>query len=301
MVNPAWFFSTLAQATAASIGFLIAFLAALYTARKSETQNNYRELMDQLQQTESDYKPVLRRMEKQLTGVTDFPVADGTIENACEIDLPQSDIENIAEEYNQSSAVKMWANLKRSQKLIDFLIVPQPNSKKSHHIQRLNESSKAMIDQINTAASAFEFLGDTSIDPLEPEEVRTKKVFPDIDDKESLVMKEKYPETNTFQSWETVLSNFRQQTVRAAMWTQNSDLTVNFEGFKDILDEILILFFIGVILPILFLFSWMPSWWPSISGWGLLIIEVIFILAVAYHAVVLFNTVKDILEFSNRI
>jgi hypothetical protein len=129
MVNPAWFFSTLAQATAASIGFLIAFLAALYTARKSETQNNYRELMDQLQQTESDYKPVLRRMEKQLTGVTDFPVADGTIENACEIDLPQSDIENIAEEYNQSSAVKMWANLKRSQKLIDFLIVPQPNSK----------------------------------------------------------------------------------------------------------------------------------------------------------------------------
>jgi hypothetical protein len=145
MVDPAWFFSTLAQATAASIGFLIAFLAALYTGRKNKTQGNYREFMSQLQQIEANYKPLLRRMEKQMTGVTDFPVADGTIEKACEIDLTQSEIEDIAEEYEQSTAVKMWANLNRSQKILDRLILPQPNNKKIEHITRLNETSKDML------------------------------------------------------------------------------------------------------------------------------------------------------------
>jgi hypothetical protein len=301
MVDPAWFFSTLAQATAASIGFLIAFLAALYTARKNKTQDNYREFMNQLQQIETNYKPLLRQMQKQLVGVTDFPVSDGTIEETCEIDLSQSKIEDIAEEYDQPTAVRMWANLNRSQKILDQIILPQPNNKKRCQLQRLNESSKAMIDQIDTAASAFELLGDTSIGHLEPEEVRNKEVFPEVVDDESVVVKGTYPKTDTFQSWETVLSEFRQQTVRAAMWTQNSELTVDFDEFKIALDQILTLFFIGVALPMLFLLSWVPDWWVTISGLTLIIIEIAFILAVSYHTVALFRTVKSILTYSNRV
>jgi hypothetical protein len=301
MVDPAWFFSTLAQATAASIGFLIAFLAALYTARKSKTQANYREFMTQLQKIEADYKPLLRRMEKQMTGITEFPVADGTIENACEIDIPQSEIENIAGEYDQPTAIKMWANLKRSQELLDRLVIPQPNNKQLQQVQRLNESSKAMFEQMNTAASAFEFLSDTSIGHLEPKEVREKDIFPEIESEEAVEMKGTYPETKTFQSWEAILSDFRQETVRAGMWTQNSELMVDFEEFKIVLDKILVLFFIGVILPILFLLSWFPDWWFSISGLALTIIEVIFVVLVSYHTVGLFNTVKSILNYSNKL
>lgn len=301
MVDPAWFFSTLAQATAASIGFLIAFLAALYTARKNKTQNNYREFMSQLQRIEANYRPLLYRMEKQLSGVTDFPVADGTIENACEIDLSQSEIEDIAEEYNQPTAVKMWANLKRSQELLGRLVIPQPNNKKLQQVQRLNESSKAMIEQIDTMASAVEFLGDTNIGQLSPRAARKKEIFPEVEDEKSVIKKSSYPKTNTFQAWETVLSEFRQQTVRAAMWTQNSELTVDFEEFKIALNQILTLFFIGVILPLILLLSWSPDWWFSLDGMPLAIIEIAFILSIGYYAIRLFRTVKGVLIHTNRI
>lgn len=43
MVEPAWFFSTLAQAVAASIGFVIAFTAAVYAARRGRFQQRLRD------------------------------------------------------------------------------------------------------------------------------------------------------------------------------------------------------------------------------------------------------------------
>jgi len=297
-VSPDWFFSTIAQASAASIGFLIAFIAAQYSSRKSKHQDNYNRLLDRLEEIEENYNPILGKMEDQLTGVTSFPSLDGGIDRAFDIDATQDDIEQVANQFSQSESVKVYANLKRSQKILNHLILPQPNSKKREHLRLLNDTSKYLSETLNQNGPAQGFLADTSIGTLTPKEVRNKDVFPDVHTRT-------YPgksdiQTKTMKSWGDLMKKYRQETVRASMMAQNSELVMNHKEYQILLNKILKFFFIGVIFPMLFLLAWAPDGFV-LSNFTISVIEVITILAISYQVLSLFGTVKSLINISSNL
>lgn len=59
MADPAWFFSTLAQSTAAIIGFIIAFSAVLYQLDRQRRERRTQELREELIDFEDEYDEVL--------------------------------------------------------------------------------------------------------------------------------------------------------------------------------------------------------------------------------------------------
>lgn len=179
-IDPAWFFSTLVQATAASIGFLIAFLAAQYSSRKDRMQDNYNSLIDHLEEMEETYSPILWQMEKQLTGIASFPSAGGGVDDAFEIDIGQDKIDNTCDGFGPSRIVKMFANIKRSRKILDEVILPQPHGIKKTYLRRLNETARGMAGQIERNGPAQKFFTDSNIGSLTPKEVREKEVFPEV-------------------------------------------------------------------------------------------------------------------------
>lgn len=297
-VSPEWFFSTIAQASAASIGFLIAFIAAQYSSRKNKHQENYNRLLDRLEEIEENYNPILGKLEDQLTGVTSFPSAGGGIDRAFEIDVSQDDIEQVANQFSQPEAVKVYANLKRSQKLLNNLILPQPNNKKKEQLRLLNETSKYLSETLNQNGPAQTFLSDTSIGTLTPDEVRNKNVFPNV-------LSRTYPgkpdiQTNTMKSWGDLMKKFRQETVRASMTAQNSELVMNHAEYRILLDRVVTFFFVGVIFPMLFLLAWSPRA-LILSDITIAAIEVVTILAVSYHVLQLFSAVKSLINISSNL
>jgi hypothetical protein len=300
-VDPAWFFSTIVQATAASIGFLIAFLAAQYSSRKDKVQDNHNSLIDHLEDMEEMYQPILWQMEKQLTGVATFPSAGGGVDSAFEIDIDQDEIEDISEGFSSSLVVKMFANLKRSQKILDEIILPQPHGIKKTYLRRLNETTREMAGQLETNGPAQDFFTDSNIGTLTPKEVREKEVFPDIDGTLYPGIFPSEVSTSTAQSWNQVLKKFRQDSARAAMKAQNTELNVDFETYQIVLKQIVNLFFVGLILPLPFLFSWAPGWWPSINGWLITGVQLAFTIAVSILAIRLFRSVRTIMSLSSKI
>lgn len=66
MIDPVWFFSTLAQATAASIGFVIAFSAALYSSRRSSRQERINRFKDDMRQYREEVEDVTEEMAQTL-------------------------------------------------------------------------------------------------------------------------------------------------------------------------------------------------------------------------------------------
>lgn len=293
-----WFFSTIAQASAASIGFLIAFIAAQYSSRKNKHQDNYNRLLDRLEEIEEDYNPILGKMEDQLTGVTNFPSHGGGIDSAFQIDATQDEIKQVANGFSQSEAVKVYANLKRSQKLLNSLILPQPNNKKKEYLRLLNNTSKYLSETLTKNGSAQSFLSDTSIGTLTANEVRNKDAFPDV-------ASQTYPgkteiQTKTMKSWKDILNKYRQETVRASMMAQDSELVTNHKEYAILLNQILRFFFVGVIFPMLFLLAWSPDGFvlPNVVVAG---IEIAIVFVISYQVQKLFRTVKSLINLSSNL
>jgi len=71
MVNPAWFYSTLAQSSAAIIGFIIAFTAVIHQLERQTRERRTQELREILSTFEEDYRIVL--MDLQFLMIETFP------------------------------------------------------------------------------------------------------------------------------------------------------------------------------------------------------------------------------------
>lgn len=106
------------------------------------------------------------------------------------------------------------------------------------------------------------------------------------------------------------------------MKAQNTELSMNFEGYQIVLRQIVHLFLVGVILPLPFLYSWPVSWWysiidnlmplsslfswvlswmPSAVDWLITFVEMAFTVVVGYLAIGLFRSVQTLMTLSNRI
>lgn len=75
MANAAWFFSTLAQSTAATVGFLIAFLASQYSVRRGRFRERAKQAEGDAQEFVRNYGHTFEEIQDELTRMnqTDDP------------------------------------------------------------------------------------------------------------------------------------------------------------------------------------------------------------------------------------
>ncbi|MFB6188991.1 MAG: hypothetical protein ABEI57_03835 [Halapricum sp.] len=73
MANSAWFFSTIAQAVAAAIGFVIAFTATVYSVRRTRFQGKLREFQSDVGAIHEDFGPAIDAFADYFREEHDFP------------------------------------------------------------------------------------------------------------------------------------------------------------------------------------------------------------------------------------
>ncbi len=296
MVSPEWFFSTLAQATAASIGFILAFVAVLYSARKSQTSNRKFRLMDHLQNIEREFDPVLGAVCDYLSEKGEF--SDEELKQSIKIDDSQEKIEEMTEKYQNPISAKLYANLIRTQDILNLIVTPQPNEVKRKHLQYLNSTTSEVVDIFSTEENIEELfeeltVEDTDSDNPAKDRISVSRIWVIEEWLEQNFVREK---SNTLIGWKHVLDELSHQTRRGGALAQGSDLLVSFDEYQHVLDQITVLFFIGVVLPMIFLLAEVPNWWPVLSGLSVTIVELSFLAAVSWYTYKLINSVSVLVE-----
>jgi len=297
MVAPEWFFSTLAQATAASIGFILALVAALYGARKSQTSNRKFRLMDHLQAVEEEFDPALEAMSDHLAAKGEFPVSGERIDQMKKIERDQDQLEKMAQHFQEPTAVKLYANLIRTQKILDHIVTPQPNRTKKQYLQYLNFTTTSMSETVGMAKNALVLFAELTDEDLDPDDPVREAIFPFIGETENwLEQNFAHERGNTLAGWKEILDELNHQTRRGGAMAQGSDIVVGFDEYQHVLDRILVLFFIGVVLPMSFLLAELPTWWPEVSGLTLTIIGILFLAAISWSTFKLINAVSTLVD-----
>jgi hypothetical protein len=282
-VSPDWFFSTLAQASAASIGFLLAFIAAIYSTRKSRVNDRTLRLLEHLSDTESEFDPLLDAMSRHISATAGIPVEGNGISEMKEINLNQEEIQEMAEGFDKPNTMVFYANLERAKKLMNLLVGPQPNNKKADQLAKLNETTNAMVENVGMAKNAMVLYSEVSEEEDIPDDYAREDIF------------------GSLAGWNEVLRNYRHQTVRGGQFAQNTDLVVDFKEFEIVLTSVKRLFVIGVILPMLFLLYDFPSWWVSISGLWLTALELAFVVVIGFLSWRLFSTVNQLIKLGDNL
>jgi hypothetical protein len=302
MVSPDWFFSTLAQATAASIGFILAFVAALYGARKSQTANRKFRLMDHLQEVEEEFDPTIEAMSDHLAAKGGFPVAGNIISQMKVIERDQDELEKMAQNFQNPTAVKLYANLIRTQKILDLIVTPQPNRTKEEYLQYLNFTTTEMSETVGKAKNALVLFAELTDEDSDPDDPARKAIFPLIEETENWLEQNFINEGgNTLAGWKHILNELNHQTRRGGAMAQGSDIVVTFEEYQHVLDRIMVLFFIGVVFPMTFLLAELPTWWPEISGLTLTAVEILFLIAISWNTFKLIGAVSTLIDAESNI
>lgn len=301
-VSPDWFFSTLAQASAASIGFLLAFIAAIYSTRKSRVNDRTLRLLEHLSGTESEFDPLLDAMSRHLSATAGIPVEGNGISEMKEVSLSQEEIQEMAEGFDKPNTMVFYANLERTKKLMNLLVGPQPNNKKADQLAKLNETTNAMVENVGKAKNAMVLYSEITEGEDIPDDYAREDIFGFIPEIENWLESEYSNEQGaTLAGWIEVLREFRHQTVRGGQFAQNTDLVVDFEEFEIVLTSVKRLFVIGVILPMLFLLYDFPSWWVSINGLWLTALELVFVVVIGFLTWRLFSTVNQLIKLGNNL
>lgn len=303
MVAPETFFSTLVQATAASIGFLLAFIAVLYSTRKSQTSNRKFRLIDHLKDVEEEFDPLLESIEEQLRAVGDFPATNSRIEKMKEIEIDQDELEELAGHFDHPRAVKLYANVVRTQKILNLIVTPQPNEKKSTYLSLLNFTTTDMADSVYYAKTALslvvEFSGDTESDP---DELMSESILPAKPAIDTWLDRNHIDESSeSLMSWQQVLQDLTHKTRRGGALAQGSDLVVDFTEYRYVIRRVGQLFFIGVIFPMLFLFIEFPAWWPRLTGMWMTGVQVALLAVIAYLVYGLIGSVAQLIDLESKI
>jgi len=301
-VPPDWFFSTLAQASAASIGFLLAFIAAIYSTRKSRVNDRTLRLLEHISEVETEYDPLLDAMSRHLAAKSGIPVEGGGMTKMKETDLNQDELEQLAEGYEKPNVRILYANLERTQKLLDFLVGPQPNNKKAEQLAKLNETTKAMAENVGKEKNAMVLYGEITEEDEIPDDYAREDIFEFIPEIENWLEAQYSNEQGaTLVGWGEVLRELRHQTVRGGQFAQNTDLVVDFEEFEIVLRQVKRLFVAGVILPMLFLLYDFPSWWITLRGLWLTAVEVAILIVIGILTWRLFGAVNTLINLGNNL
>ena len=106
MVDPAWFFSTLAQATATIIGFLIALAAVVYQLDKIEKRGKTRDLRNSYAEFRELYLPHFSLMSHHFLSLINERLPDDVAESES---LEERKDEILTQEFDMPHTICLWS------------------------------------------------------------------------------------------------------------------------------------------------------------------------------------------------
>ena len=138
MAKPAWFFSTLAQVTAAIVGFIVAFSAGLYPLERQRREDRTDRLRNALIDFRNEYFDVIRSL-SFVAGNGNVTTKDYLKDFTKDTEELQEEIENDSEQRGKDSAL-VWAHFHRIQELIDKIDAEHDFLLTSEELDTLQES-----------------------------------------------------------------------------------------------------------------------------------------------------------------
>lgn len=106
MADPAWFFSTLAQAIAAIIGFFIALATVIYQLDKVEKRRKTEDLRESYKEFKEYYLPHYRVMSFQVLSLIDERLPDQLAESD---DLEERERELLEQDFDMPHTIYLWS------------------------------------------------------------------------------------------------------------------------------------------------------------------------------------------------
>jgi hypothetical protein len=106
MANPAWFFSTLAQATAAIVGFFIALATVIYQLERAEKRRKTEDLRDSFEEFRDFFLPHFSVMSHQLLALINERLPDRVAESQ---DLDERKKELLNGDFDMPHTIYLWS------------------------------------------------------------------------------------------------------------------------------------------------------------------------------------------------
>jgi hypothetical protein len=171
MVNPAWFFSTLAQAVAAIVGLLVSLSAIQYQLERQRRERRTEDLRQATQAFQDKFEHIIAAL-----GSGFAPVANKSfIGKTWNMNIPGDDINldivlnshisilNIA--YGAPIATLYWAHLSRISNILIFGVEPSSDPQSHYlfsdiHFDRLRESTRWLDTHLDGRSILIESLYD---------------------------------------------------------------------------------------------------------------------------------------------
>lgn len=295
MVDSSWFFSTLAQTIASVIGFILAFAAAIYTIQKNRIRQQLGRYLDSMDSTYRDFDEPLLSMVEDLREKGDFEAPFGGITLLFDDD---PDIERWAEEEDSSVAL-LWAYLNE----IHTQLNTASSSSNSGEIPQSFESLRENINEIKRLIednTITEEIYEEVVDEAPDEDYMTEQIFDFAAANEELLRKRSGKQAytaHTIQGIDDVLTELdidissierRHTPDRIAFYDQPP---------RDIFQNAIILFFVGVLIPMAFLFT-PPLGIKQLTNYTttiIFILQLLLLSAVALMSLRLFRSLWELI------
>lgn len=264
MPAPAWFFSTLAQAIAAAIGFVIAFTASYYTSRKQRIGGKTDALIKDLRDLDERYRRVIQEISRNLLQQGDFsPSSDVT-----ELDVEQEDIGEWAQEQRDTSTAHLWANLTRISDILAQFQIRSPNEKTREQLIQLNTTLKTLSDEHAVNENLYKEIENTED---YPDDYHVQTIFDNTAEMDQFLEEEMPDSANvnpelagSIYAIGKVIENLQSEGVQIGSRAGGTELHWDYKPTQIVIRKSRNLFIVGVIAPLIFLLT--PPSWFSISA-----------------------------------
>ena len=305
MATPARFFSTLAQATGIIIGFIIALATAIYSTKRSRVHNRLSRFRRDVTKFEQEYGNIISDMADELRRVGRFRWENQIYrQNKKPIEVVE-DVTDWSESQENPRVAKLWICL---QWLSHQLSVLQGGSDLESMREQMTMTERPILHII----SEFQ-------DMENPENPRQERLFSELMERQGNLRKEYDPQRavfdssehidhwvrenttrsngRSFKSWEVIADNITREYYAIDGRQHLSGTAFDNDEFRTLLIDAAILFFVGVLVPMLFLTTIPPNTLllsnVRISGIGILIVEILSLLAILGGGA---KTLRDVIE-----
>lgn len=171
MVNSAWFFSTLAQATAAIVGLVVSLSAIQYQLERQRRERRTEDLRDATRSFEEKYEGIISTLAGEFAGTADKSYIDKSWNvtlpgDELNLDIVLSSYEPILNmSLDAPVATLYWSHLSRVSNILIFGVNPSSDPKSHYlfsdiHFDRLRESTEWLDTHLDGRSDFTESLYD---------------------------------------------------------------------------------------------------------------------------------------------
>lgn len=305
MVDTAWFFSTLSQATAAIVGLLVSARLIQYQLERQRRERRTEDLREEIQELEEKFGHILPPMVGTFADSADILF----LHHVHDLSMTEDELNlNIAMKSSVPTVTLYWAHMARISHILMDGIHPSPNPR-AHYLfskeefDRLRESTTWLKNNVDERSQFIEYLyADLGLSAKKP--YTENGLHPDPPGETLQDWLQRYQDYATrhssllsgknLQSYQRVFGELHRDFQRLDSLRENTIITFN-PGINPFLAKAAALIFVGVILPLAAITSDVPDFlqWLVLDSIGLYIYEIALLIGTVILIFVLLDDLQQ--------